>query len=84
MTRVKAKSTKISFLAETYPEHAGTRSNQALSDRYGEELSAHKKSASSRSKKRVGEPLFYWKISFSAETHPEHGGTRLILSFSKR
>ena len=59
LVRVKAKSTKISFLAETYPEHAGTRSNQALSDRYGEELSAHKKSASSRSKKRVGEPLFY-------------------------
>ena len=57
--RVKAKSTNISFLAETYPEHARTRSNQGQSDRYGVELSAHKKSASSRSKKRVSEPLFY-------------------------
>ena len=43
--RVKAKSTKISFLVETYPDGDGWRSNQGLSERYGGELSAHKKPA---------------------------------------
>ena len=45
---------KHSFLAETYSEHVGTLSNQDLSDRYEEELSVHKKSASNQFKKRVG------------------------------
>ena len=45
ISRVKAKSTKISFLVETYPDGDGWRSNQGLSERYGGELSAHKKPA---------------------------------------
>ena len=74
---MKAKSTKISFLVETYPDGDGWRSNQGLSERYGGELSAHKKPAWTKSNKRVGEPHFYWKNSFLAETYPEHVGTRL-------
>ena len=43
--RVKAKSTKISFSAKTYPEPEGARWKQNFSGRYEDQLSADKKSA---------------------------------------
>ena len=70
LVRVKAKSTKISFLAETYPDHDAPLSSQGLSERYEEELSAHKKLASTTSNKRVGEPHFYSKNQFFGRNVP--------------